>query len=113
MKKRITKKNTNSKWLNEKEKREVAIIIASVFLVAFVGLILHYKTVVLTNPTGQAINPNFISEGGIKNTINNYNVIRGSGNCDTLCGTDFCIPYMADCNQNLEKNQCYCIKVPK
>ena len=108
------KKKRGYHWnFNSKQKKEVALIIGSVLVVAMVGFYIQFFTGEFGNFVGAAINPNQATTNGALTMLNQYTPVKGDGACDTICGEMVCLPYLDDCSVSLENNQCYCVSVPE
>jgi hypothetical protein len=103
--------------LNGKKRNEIILIISSVALVLIVGLIVNYLNINhIENTVGNAgkllaDNPSLSGMLGLLNEYC-YPVHGTNSNCDTLCGTDICVPVEDNCDEIIENNQCLCCKNP-
>ncbi len=102
--------------LNKKEKREIGIIFACVFLVVLVGLFVTFYTERKAISTGQAISAAAPSYSGVIEMLqNNCAPSLGNGSCNSLCSSQekVCLPIENNCELNLDNNQCLCCAVPR
>lgn len=101
--------------LTKKERKEIGLIFGAVIIVALVGIGVDYLPV--QNIFGMGItidyNTDYATTDGALRIIKTYEVASGSGSCTDLCGDKMCIPWREGCDVNVEKNQCYCVNVPK
>jgi len=98
--------------LSSKEKKEIMLISGSILMVVIIGVLLQFVGKGNTF-AGAAIDPNYATSEGVMSLLNSYTPVKGNGNCNTLCGEMICIPFQNSCEQNIDKNQCYCVNVPK
>ena len=101
--------------LSKKQKKEIALVVGAVLLVAVVGLITtSLATERVSAIAGAAIrlNPEVPTYSGIIILLKDYGgLITGDGTCDSICGEKMCIPVEEDCNKNLVDNKCFCNEI--
>jgi hypothetical protein len=97
-----------------KEKKEIALIIGSVFIVAIIGMIItNISDEKVTIATGASINPNVPTYAGTLVLLKDYcKPVTGTGTCDSICGNDICMPVEENCGASLETNSCVCCEMP-
>jgi len=96
--------------LKPKEKKEIGLIFASVLVVVMVGML---TSTLLgreeKNFAGAATTRVFNSPdnvGALSLLNEKCHAQSGPGSCDTVCGTQICIPLEENCNKH--SNTCYC-----
>jgi len=103
--------------LKPKEKKEIGIVFAAVFLVVAIGLLLSYMgDKKISNMYGAATTLVFNSpdNSGTLSLLNERCApISGNGNCDIICGSKVCVPLERNCYTPATDNQCYCCEVPQ
>ncbi len=101
--------------LSSKQKKEIALVIGSVLLVAIVGLITtNLATERVSAIAGAAIqlNPEVPTYAGEILLLKDYcGPVTGEGNCNAVCLEKLCVPVEEDCNVDPENNQCFCCEV--
>jgi hypothetical protein len=101
--------------LSLKQKKEIALVVGAVFLVAVVGLItmsLASERVSAVAGAAVKLNPGVPTYSGIIILLKDYcGPVTGSGTCDTVCGKKICIPVEEECTSVPINNQCFCCEV--
>jgi len=96
--------------INSKEKKEIALVIGAVLIVAVLGIVLMVKT--NQNVAGAATTriSNLPDNTGVLSLLNEKCVVvSGKGSCDLLCGQNkVCLPLEENCDTSVENNRCYC-----
>ena len=103
---------TKRRNLSSKQKKEIALVIGSVLVVAIIGLI----TMLLASERVSAIagaavqlNPDIPTYPGEIILLKDYcGPVTGNGACNTICAEKICIPVEENCNTPLNNNQCFC-----
>ena len=103
----------NKNWkVSSKQKKEIALIVGSVLLVAIVGLITtNLANERVSTIAGAAIqlNPDVPTYAGEIILFKDYcGPVTGEGNCNTVCAEKICVPVEENCNSDPENNQCFC-----
>ena len=102
--------------LTTKEKKEIALILGSVLLVAIVGLVTTQLTANRVEAIAGAavrLNPDVPTYPGTMILLKEYcSPVRGSGDCDSICGERVCVPTQENCNVAVDNNQCLCCSNP-
>ena len=106
------------KKLTKKEKIEVGVILGAVFLVAIVGVGLHFtQEGRLEAIAGAAVrlDPNIPTYPGILVLLKDYcEPVSGTGNCNNICeaGGNFCFPIEENCDEAIGEGNCLCCRLP-
>ena len=82
--------------LTKKEKKEVALIFASVLIVAIAGMLLTQTP--SSTSTGLA-SAKYVAQ---------CQPVFGIGNCNSLCGQRMCLPLQENCDVFKSDNSCSC-----
>jgi TRAP-type uncharacterized transport system substrate-binding protein len=95
-----------------KEKREIALILGSVLLVAVVGMITTMATAgklgVIMGAATQ-LNEEVPTYAGVLVMLKERcSAVSGSGSCDNICGLKQCLPTEENCDVSKSENQCLC-----
>lgn len=100
----------------QKEKREIALVLGSVFLVAIVGIAVAMLTAGrLESIAGASVklNMDVPTYAGALILLKEYcSPQLGSGSCSEICGEKTCLPVEENCDAALENNQCLCCEGP-
>jgi len=103
------------KKLSSKQKKEIALIVGSVLMVAIIGLITaSLATERVSTIAGAAIqlNSEIPTYSGEIIFLKDYcGPVTGEGDCNTVCAEKICIPVEEDCNVNLNNNPCFCCEI--
>jgi hypothetical protein len=97
-----------------KEKKEMGLIFGAVLMVAIVGIVLSLKTNETTAFAGQAvtINPELLTESGMVGLLNEKcEPVTGEGQCNSICGSQLCVPVEENCDTSISNNQCLCCTI--
>ena len=98
--------------LSPKQKKEIALVIGSVLLVAIIGLITtNLADDRVSTIAGAAIqlNPNVPTYAGEIILFKDYcGPVTGEGNCNAVCAEKICVPVEENCDDDPENNQCFC-----
>ena len=106
------------KRLTKKEKREIGLILGSVFLVAIVAVItINLTDNNIESVTGKAatIDKSKPSQLGMLVYLKDYcGSVVDTGTCDEICAkTDRkCLPVEENCDFSMESNSCWCCAEP-
>jgi hypothetical protein len=105
-------KMVKKRKLSNKQKKEMALVIGSVLLVAVIGLIttsLAEDRVSTIAGAAIKLNPDVPTYAGEILLLKNYcGPVTGEGNCNAVCGEKTCIPVEESCIDDPENNQCFC-----
>jgi hypothetical protein len=100
--------------LDRREKREIAIAISCVLIVAVVGIVLNYSASreyenIIGAATGVAACPDNPTENGLMSCLKSQcsAVNVESQDCNTACGQKTCVPLEANCDEQYT-GQCFC-----
>jgi hypothetical protein len=100
------------KKLSKKEKRDLALILGSVLVVAVIGLLMTLFTSSRLNAIAGAaisIDSEIPTKEGMLIYMNQYcSPSLGSGDCNTICGEKVCVPLEQNCDLADENNECLC-----
>tara|TARA_Y100000310_G_scaffold277429_1_gene295158 strand:+ start:1024 stop:1344 length:321 start_codon:yes stop_codon:yes gene_type:complete len=103
--------------ITKKEKIEIGFVLGSVLIVVIVGLSLQFvQTGKLEALAGAAVklDPKIPTYPGTLVLLKDYCTPKsGSGNCNSICGKNVCIPINNDCDKSVSKNTCLCCDYPK
>jgi|SRR3989339_1247673 len=105
--------------IKKKEMKEIALVLGSVFLVAIVGVALHFsqqnKIEALAGAAVQLDNTLPTYPGSLVLLKDYCSVVSGTGSCNTVCGTEkICVPIETDCSvTNSKATNCLCCSYPK
>ena len=106
------------KKLTKKEKWEVGTILGAVFLVAIVGLGMHFMQERKFEAIAGAavrLNPEIPTYPGILILLKDYcGPVSGTGNCNSICETEgkICVPIEKDCSKSIGDKKCLCCSLP-
>lgn len=101
--------------LRPKEKKEIGLIFASVLVVVVVGMLTttmiggEQKNFADAATTRVFNSPDNV--GALSLLNENCHAKIDTGNCNTICGSQVCIPLEENCEDSKDSNQCYCCGV--
>ena len=100
--------------ITPKEKKEIGLMLGSVFFVALIGVLLTNSAISKQSVAGEAVHlsasaPTY--EGTLVLLKTQCSAVVGTGDCNAICGSDLvCVPVEENCDESLNENSCWCCR---